>query len=331
MRLLEINSTKLHAITSIKPMKNKTGATRLGHGDHWKAMGINGESLLPMVEQASQQGSILGKFPAPWDIDTPIQLIQIRQKTGSVYIDVIIGKPEGEANYRLLSAFPTFLSTRLWELQITAVHADYGDWEGIVEGTTNMGHSLQWFAPRFGFEQGLWKPGAISRVSLTGLALAVWRFQTEPIKMNVADLPEAFRNIMSEVEQPLGTDSDPSIIEFSYDGLKTVYSSFHDHHCFVGGIAEITPIVGSLGQQGWMLDLQCMPAGAVGVEGNLPLWVFPNTIEGDPDEIFHLGNQVEGSLWLCGEWHSDLTDDQSAKWRRGGTGEMGEGADSEQD
>ncbi len=296
-------------------MSHPTADEPLGHGDHWTAVNGELEDNIERVKEVVSFGSILGSYPAPWETDSDIRLVQIRYKSGDLYYDVIVGKHSHEERSRLLSAFPGFPGGDPWEIRIVAVHDFYGKWEGVIEGESSMGHRLMWFAPRFGFERTLWKPGQISKVRLCGLALSIGEFEQEPEMVQAADLPPDVREWMRGDGRAYGDESHPEAFELSYDGFRTVYSSYYDHHVFVGHIVGVSPVSSGEGKHGWKLDVACMPEDAHCGKGTLPLWVFSPAIANEEPILPSEGLHIKGTLWLTGEWEADLSEEEMVAWR----------------
>lgn len=296
-------------------MSHPTPDEPLGHGDHWISVDATPDETVEMIMKDFSNGSLLGSYPAPWKTASDTRIVQTRYKSGDIYHDVISGKDSREERPRLLSAFPCFPGGDPWEIRIVAVHDFYGEWEGVIEGETSMGHPLMWFAPRFGFERTLWIPGQISRVRLCGLALSIDVFEQESGTVLNADLPPDVREWMQGDGQADGDESHPEAFELSYDDLRTVYSSYYDHHVFVGHIVEVSPVSSGEGRHGWKLDVACMPEDAHCGKGILPLWVFSSALADDDPTLPSEGLHIEGTLWLTGEWEADLSEEETVAWR----------------
>lgn len=169
------------------------------------------------------------------------------------------------------------------------------------------------FAPRFGFEAADWQKPGPARVAFAALALELGRFAAEPIIIRDGPRIEE-RRAELRVEGRHAEADDPDLtVTFFTDMLRTFFSSFHDHHEFVGKIRRVRPICPRPEFTGWLLNLECLnnqpETGFI-----MPLYVFPDSLE--EGYIPKRGDLVQGLAWLQGTWKEGSSSEITTIWQK---------------
>lgn len=288
--------------SNAKSQKKKSAAAQpepLGHGDHWAAMGFEDEALMRLIQEVAQAATVVHTLEAPWPDGEMEKLVQIELPWKEISLAIILGKPPKQEALNVLSAFPVLSQTTTWTLEIDEVSADYGPFEGVVKATADTGHPLQWFDPHFAQHAATWRAGGSARVGLAGLALSLERFDAEPIL--IKDGPRIKeRRAELKAEGRLDEAKDPKLtVTYRTEKMRTLYSSFHDHHEFVGKVLRVAQTgLGSL-VKGWRMELECRHDDH-GTGRSLPVYVFPAALE--KSYVPKRGDLVCGKLWLQGSY-----------------------------
>ncbi len=269
----------------------------LGHGDHWAALGLEGETLISLLTLTAQEATAMHDFQIPWPQIDFGRLVQLELPNREVIYSVILGKPRNEESLNLLSGFPILCHTSPWILEIFGVEDSYGPFEGVITANADTGHGLEWFAPRFGREAEEWRRGGRMKVGLSGLALSLERFTADPIV--IKDGPRiAERREELNAEGRHDEANDPNLtVTFRTEEMRTLYSSFHDHHELVGQVLRVAKVRLAPGLQGWRLEVQCRhDENKTG--SKIPLYVFPPALS--DGYVPKRGDLIQGTIWLQG-------------------------------
>lgn len=271
----------------------------LGHGDHWEALGLKGDELIPFINTI-WQGSRNGRpMPFPWPDEHFEQLFQTEYPQASLIFATLMGVPRKERVLDFISAFPILGHTNEWTLEVNEVLDTYGPYEGVISATVPSGHPLQWFAPYFGFEADQWRQLGKVRVALAGLALSLGKFAAEPIIVTEGPAIQIRRDELRAEGRHDEADDPQLSLTYHTDQMRTLFSSQHDHHEMIGKIIECVPIRPSKEFHGWRLEVECLPPDE-GAEIRLPVYVFPPAlVEGYTPRR---GDLVQGSVWLQGRY-----------------------------
>jgi hypothetical protein len=276
-----------------------TGSQFLGHGDHWAALGLEGETLNFFLPEVARAATVVNQFPPPWPEEYFETLVQMELPQPEIIPALILGKSHKDEGFTVLSAFPILGRTTTWTLEIGKVLDSYGPFEGVVRAEADTGHSLQWFAPRFGKESVEWKRGGRVRVGLTGLALSIERFDADAIIIKEGPRVEE-RRIELRTEGRYTETDDPNLsMTYRTEELRTLFSSHHDHHEFVGRVLRVAKVkCGSL-FKGWRMEVECRHDDH-GTGASLPVYVFPPALAAGytPKK----GDLIQGMLWLQGTY-----------------------------
>lgn len=290
------------------------GDTCLGHGSHWSALGFaEAETLLPFLEQAVSHADSVEKFAPPWPGSPFTELLHREWRRGGLSFVTIEAVCEKEKVLRMLSAFPLLSRTEDWVVQVDGVEDSYGPVEGVVLGTAASGHPLQWFAPRFGLEAKHWRRGGVVRVAVAALAVSLARFPAEPFRVSEGPMVEMERERLRQEGCHDEAEAEDLAVTVEMSSLRTLYSSFHDHHQFVGEIVSVHPICPLPELRGWLLELVCLPddleTGRV-----IPLYVFPPALEEGYEP--QCGEVVQGVAWLQGTWKGRASRGEVARFQK---------------
>jgi len=286
----------------------------LGHGNHWQALGVETpEAFQSAITLPVAHGRVTGSFPAPWP-NAPCQKVLCYElPQASLLFTALVGVFPKSKTLKCLSSFPVLTKTVEWIVQVNGPSDAYGKFEGVVNGEAASGHPLCWFAPRFGFEAADWQKPGPARVAFAALALELGRFAAEPIIIRDGPRIEE-RRAELRVEGRHAEADDPDLtVTFFTDMLRTFFSSFHDHHEFVGKIRRVRPICPRPEFTGWLLDLECLnnqpETGFI-----MPLYVFPDSLE--EGYIPKRGDLVQGLAWLQGTWKEGSSSEITTIWQK---------------
>jgi hypothetical protein len=286
-----------------------------GHGDHWQALGLEGDALIEYLEQLMKEADGPVFFPAPWAGAEYGKVIQMRAQCGSLCFVVLSGIDEERKILNLLSAFPTLTKTEEWVVDLEEVSASYGHYEGVVCAKAAAGHWLKFFAPFFGIEADHWRKKGLARVALAGLALKLEKFAAEPIKITAGPLVEEAKREL-RAEGKIAEADDPDFhVTVEMDRMRTLYSLNHDHHQIIGRVMSATAIKPLPQFQGWRLEIECMPDEAAS-GCRLQVFVFPPALGSDAPP--RKGDLVTGTVWLQGSWITGEPERDMEIWRESG-------------
>lgn len=276
----------------------KTGEP-LGHGDHWQALGFEGDDLIRLLEEIAQAASQVENLNPPWPGAKMEKLVQMELPWKEISLSLLLGKPPKEESLHVLSAFPILSRTSAWKLKIDGVSDSYGPFEGVVNATADTGHPLQWFDPHFARNAAAWRAGGTVDVNLAGLALSMRRFDAEPYILHEGPRVEELRARL-KAEGRHQEAADPQLsVTYGTETLRTIFSSFHDHHEFVGKVLRVAQTgLGSM-VKGWRVELECRHDDH-GTGRSLPVYVFPPALEAG--YLPKKGDLVSGLLWLQGSY-----------------------------
>lgn len=147
-----------------------------------------------------------------------------------------------------------------WVVSVDASHDSYGPYEGVVEGVVEghaaSGHPLKWFAPAFGTEIEHWRKRRMARAAFAVLAIRMSRSNAGPIIVREGPLGEERRQELRKEGKLAEAESPDLSVELMTDELRTFYSTFHDHHEFVGEVLEVRSI---RPRPEFRLELECLP------------------------------------------------------------------------
>lgn len=308
-RRFEPNETSSHS-------PEDPGENPLGHGDHWQALGLEGEALIEYLEQLTKEADGPVFFPAPWPDAEYDKVIQMRAQRASLCFVVLSGIDEERKLLNFLSAFPALTKTEEWVVNVEEVSAAYGHYEGVVCAKAAAGHGLKFFAPYFGTEADLWRRKGLARVALAGLALKLEKFAAEPIKITEGPLVEEAKRAL-RAEGKIAEADDPDFhVTVEMDRMRTIYSLNHDHHQIIGRVMSATAIKPLPQFQGWRLEIECMPDEAAS-GCRLPVFVFPPALSSETPP--RKGDLVTGVVWLQGAWIAgDAEKDAAIRKEAGG-------------
>lgn len=292
------------------------GPRWLGHGDHWEAVGFE---FVERMQEIFDNALLVGEFPPPWPSGPCEVVAHMEWKLEGLGFAVLFARNEAARSYDLLSGFPYSTAIKEWVVNVVEPLDAYGAIEGVVSGEAAAGHSLEWFAPRFGFDSVKWRKPGLARVGLAGLALSVRRFAAESFEIKEGPLIEMRREeLRAEGKLEEAERADLSVTVHT-DGMRTLYSSTHDHCAFIGKVLGMEDVEPLSGMRGWRMALECMPdeseSGSV-----LPLLVFPPALEDgyEPKK----DDLVQGVLWLQGVWMGTPTKKQVKQWKADGGSEL---------
>lgn len=291
-------------------------ATPLGHGDHWRALGLTPETgLFSLLELAIREGRLHTQYPPRRPDSDFVEVLQFEWSQPPLSFVSLSVRREGQSELCPESAFPSLAETTEWIIRVNRTHDPYGPLEGVVEGTTASGHTLQWFAPAFGAEVQHWQRGGLARVRLAALALQMARFTPEPLRISEGPIVEMHRSHLRQEGKFTEADAPDLSVEVILDDMRTLYSDHHDHHAFVGRVMKSIPIRPHGTLSGWMLELECLPLELT-TGHTLPLYAFPPALpEGYTPAT---GDLVTGSAWLQGSWNAPASEENEALWRNAG-------------
>ncbi len=245
-------------------------------------------------------------------------MLQFEWKQASLVFAEICEVERQMKKLRLISAFPILTKTEEWIVRVDRAHDCYGAFESVIEGRTASGHSLQWFAPQFGFEGKVWHPGGLVRVAFAALALKLEPYDAKPIVIDRGPLVDEERKRLRAEGKIDEARRKGITVEVITSELRTFYSQVHDHHEFVGRIERVRPIRPRPEFRGWLLDVEVLPdRPATG--SRMPLYVFPAALG---DYRPRRGDLVHGTAWLQGRWVRRADKADRAAWRAcGGKGQ----------
>ncbi len=284
----------------------------LGHGDHWEALGLEGEAMIEYLEELTKEADCPVFFPAPWPGAEYGKVVQMSAPRSSLCFVVLSGVDEQRKQLALLSAFPTLTKTEEWMLKVNKVSAAYGHYEGVVCATAPSGHTLRFFAPYFGSEAGNWRKMGLARVALAGLALKLEIFPAEPMKISDGPLVEDAKSELRAEGKNEEADDPNFHITVEIDRMRTLYSLNHDHHQIIGRVMAVTAIKPLPRFHGWRLEIECMPDDAAS-GCRLPVYVFPPALGNEPPP--RKGDLVTGVVWLQGSMISGDAEKDAAIWK----------------
>ncbi len=294
-----------------KSAKSHPKPETLGHGDHWRAFGLGDDEIVPFLQFLTRQAEIEGKFPSPWPDAKYPGLAIFKWPQASLSFTTICGISTGRESLEFLSAFPVPTKTSEWLVKIDEILPAYGPYEGLVTGNTVTGHHIQWFAPAFHHDKDQWKPGALARVNFAAIALSLERYPAEPIVVTEGPFVEMRREELRAEGKHAEADAPGFSVTVHVDGLRTFYSTHHDHHEFVGKILSSTRIRPMAEFIGWRLEIECLPdSPACG--SSLILYAFSASLE--EGYIPRKGHLVHGIAWLQGQWHANASPDDQILW-----------------
>lgn len=282
-----------------KRRSKKSKPEPLGHGDHWHALGLHGDELLQFITTTWENSTDVRPMPFPWPGDRFEQLYQAENPQASLTFATLMGVPPQERVLAFISAFPILARTIEWTLQVNEVLDTYGPYEGAISATAPSGHPLQWFAPYFGFEADQWRQCGNVRVALAGLALRLEKFAAEPIIITEGPAIQLRRDELRAEGRHEEADDPHLSLTYHMDEMRTIYSSYHDHHEMIGKIIECAPIRPRAEFHGRRLEVECLPPDQK--EGTrLPIYVFtPALADGYTPRRSDL---VRGLVWLQGRY-----------------------------
>jgi hypothetical protein len=152
-------------------------------------------------------------------------------------------------------------------------------------------------------------------VALAALAMRLERFTPQPVVIHDGALVDLRREEWRKEAKLSETEAPDLGVEVVMDGLRTIYSSVHDHHAFVGKVLDLRPINPQPGIEGWVIELECLPDN-LETGYRLPLYVFPPALE--PGYLPARGDLVQGIAWLQGTWKGSASADDAALWKKAG-------------
>lgn len=283
------------------PQKKRASKKRepLGHGDHWAAMGFEGDALIRLIQEVANAATVLHPLEFPWPGARMEKLVQIELPWKEMSLTVILGKPPEKDELRILSAFPVLSRTTPWVLQIDEVGSDYGLYEGVVKATADTGHPLLWFDPHFAQNATSWRAGGRMQVGLAGMALSMKPYPADPFIIHEGPRVDELRTRLRAEGRAREADDPELSVTYEMDAMRTIFSSFHDHHEFVGKVLRVAKTgLGSL-VTGWRIELECRHDDH-GTGRSLPVYVFPPSLE--EGYVPKRGDLVCGMLWLQGSY-----------------------------
>ena len=300
-----------------KPRKpSRKSEKHLGHGSHWGALGLGDVgNALPFLHEAVRNAPKVDSFSPPWPRSPFPSLTQLEWPQAPLSFSTIVGRDDAAKTNVVLSAFPTLTKTAEWIVRVDGILDSYGAVEGVVEGNAASGHPLQWFAPRFGFEVEHWRKPGLARVAFAALALRIERFDAKPIVVREGPLIQMRRNELRAEGNAEEADSDDFSVEVQTDGMRTFFSSFHDHHEFIGEVRAVRTIRPRPEFAGWLLDVEFLPDDPESGH-RMPLYVFPSALE--PGYVPKRGDLVQGLAWLQGSWVRAASSDDVRDWKKAG-------------
>lgn len=289
----------------------------LGHGDHWQALGMEGEPLIEYVHQLTEEVGEPRLFPAPWPGGEFSKIVLMSAPRASLCFVVLSGVNEQEGTLSLLSAFPELTRTEEWIVDVDGASADYGPYEGVVNATAAAGHGLCFFVPYFGLEAEHWKRQGLTRVALAGLALKLETFDAEPLRITEGPRVEEAKSELRAQGRDAEADDPDFHVTFYMDSLRSLYSLNQDHHQIFGRVLSVTPVKPLPQFRGWRLEVECMPDEAAN-GCRLPVYVFPPAIgsEAPPRK----GDLVTGTVWLQGTWVAAASRKDEEIWKESARG-----------
>lgn len=295
-------------------------AEPLGHGDHWQAMGLEGEPLVEYLHQLAKEAAEPKFFSTPWPDaqrtgDDFSKVAIMSRPRGYLSFLVLFGINEREKSLSLLSAFPAFARTMEWIVRVESVSSVYGPYEGLVCANAAAGHGLKFFAPYFGLETDHWRKAGLARVALSGLALTLEKFDAEPVRITEGPLVEDAKLELRAEGRDDEADDPDFHITVEMDRMRTLYSLNHDHHQIIGRVVAVATARPSPRFQGWRLEIECMPDEAAS-GCRLPVFVFPPALGAASPP--RKGDHVTGTVWLQGSWISGETESDVEIWRESG-------------
>lgn len=286
----------------------------LGHGDHWAALGVQmDDTLIRTITLPITHGNVAGKFSAPWPNAPCEDIIQYELPQDSLILVALEGLFPETNTLKFLSAFPVLIKTNEWIVQVSRPSDHYGAFEGIVQGKAASGHSLCWFAPRFGFEVDHWRTSGLARVAFAALALRVKHFKAKPIIIRDGLLVDQHREELRAQGRHEEADAPDLEVTIFTKGMRTFYSSFHDHHEFIGKVLRIRPIQPRPEFHGWLIDLECLNDEPE-TGWMMPLYVFPASLH--DGSVPKRGDLVQGLAWLQGTWTAPASEEDAAAWKQ---------------
>lgn len=281
---------------------SKEAAKSLGHGSHWEALGLEGEPLMQFLQGVVPHAGVVGEFPAPWPGEPCREIVQLELPQGSLAFAAIVGRNNPQQHFEVLSAFPILAHTTEWTVQVDGTSDCYGTVEGTVHGETATDHPLEWFAPRFGIEAAQWREPGRARVKLfAALALAIAPFDAEPIVVTEGPRIDELREELRAEGRHDEADRRDLSVTYETSMMRTIFSSFHDHHEFVGRVCGVRAIRPRPEIHGWRIDLECLPDDTS--ERRLPLYVFAAALKNG--YMPKRGDLVQGLAWLQGSLAAD--------------------------
>jgi hypothetical protein len=299
----EIGSNLPHMVADPSPTE------RLGHGDHWAAVGI--KDIASFIESGLPQSSVVGEFAPPWPKSPCKELVITERLYGLLNVNFVLGRNSPKGSWRVLSAYPNMKCYEEWVIRVDGVNNAYGAVEGCVEATASAEHSFNWFAPYFGIEARGWRLAEFLRVHLSALALKLAPYAAEPIIVTEGPLIEERRKELRAEGKIAQSKRKDLKLTVSTDQLRTLYSSFHDHHAFVGKVVGKRIIKPIPEFQGYILDVEVMPDPLV-TGWKIPMYVFPNVL-GDYEP--KRGDLIQGTAWLQGGWVRVAKPTEETAWR----------------
>lgn len=277
----------------------------LGHGDHWRALGFEGEHLMQLLQLIAQEAEIKGEGPVPWPGETVQRLCHAELSWKELRLAILLGQIPQDEVLKALSAFPVLSRTSTWTLEVDEVCDSYGAFEGVVKATADTGHPLQWFDPYFARDADKWRQLGRVRVGLAGLALSMEPFDPKPIVVREGPRVEELRSEL-RAEGRLQEAADPELsVTYHTDQMRTLYSSFHDHHEFIGRVLRVAKTGLGSWIQGWRIEIECRHDD-FNTGRSLPVYVFPPAL--GSFEVPKRGDLVSGLLWLQGQYQGPAQD-----------------------
>jgi hypothetical protein len=295
---------------------NDSDNEQLGQGSHWEAIGlpVDAHHISTICHWLIPNADVLGAYPSPWTEDPNKDMILYKLKSGSLHFYAMCQACPEEKHLQLKTAYPTGELWSNWIVQVDEVISMYDQIEGMVSGTAESGHPLQWFAPDFPMEADRWRAGGLVKIGLNAIALQIKPFDTETIPINEGDMLEEERQRLRD-EGNLEAAEDPDLtIEIDTGEMRTLYSNYHDHHELIGEILEVYPVEYHFDTQkicGWMLDVQCLPSDMTSMN-RIPLYVYPASLQDGytPEK----GQLIQGNVWLQGIYRAPATAEEQANW-----------------
>lgn len=301
--------------TIMNEENQQANAEPLGHGDHWQAMGLEGEPLVEYLQQLAKQVDAPRIFSAPWPDAGYDKVVLMHRPLGYLSLLVLCGLNDHENSLSLLSAFPVFTRTMEWIVRVGNVSSAYGAYEGVVCAHAAAGHGLAFFAPYFGLEAEHWRRSSLARVALVGLALRLEKFDAETIRVTEGPLVENAKSELRAEGRGEEADDPDFHVTVEMDRMRTLYSLNHDHHQIIGRVMSVATARPSPRFQGWRLEIECMPDKAAS-GCRLPVFVFPPAL--GPETPPRKGDLVTGTVWLQGSWISGETERDLEIWKESG-------------